>query len=370
MLFWVLEQEYSVCALQTFFRVALNRIRFSRTRAACIVIQTMYRSLKGNSNFNLKLEVSNSRTLTEVFHSNFDSHRSYIDNGFTTESKAPSFSSPTMGGWECWGAFADFENSTTDENFNLSSFAQDPFPEPKEDGFSQLKADFAEEIVLFETEQTDHAFNDSALVLGEDIPLTPSLKNAGVSSALNNDKKDENCSSLPSVTKDQSRIKKLRPVQLVTRIPDTKEDDVSSFGSKSELSESAWDKFDEEEDVILTAASKNRRIARVPILKQLLPSKSSSRKSSPKTRYAECNTQYVPPRIELSPSSKGGKPPATAPVVTPSPRGKSRKQLRGPPSLNEGDEPGLIPPRPTVSSSPRSMFYSRKLHDEACEEMF
>jgi hypothetical protein len=370
LLVWMVEQEYCVCVLQTFFRAVLNKINFVRIRSASIAIQSVYRSMKAKKTCNHQADLSNSEAISEMFNANFDSMPLCVDE-ITSETKASTFSSLAKSDWECWGAFADVEDSTKTEGFSISSFPIDPFFGPNSDSLSKFEVDFsdASENELTKTNLEDHR---SEL---ERISPTLSVQKVPGSSDSNDDKRakfDLNTrTSQSSALKDQPCINKSIPIPRATKPQDLKEDDVSSYGSKSELSDSAWDRFDEGEDNILAFGSKNRRIARVPILKQFLPTKSSSKKKSPKSRFAECSTQYIPPRIELSPTSEAKQPPATtAAIVSPSPKGKSRKQIRSLPSLNEGDEPGFIPPRPTYSASPRSMFYSKKQHDEACEEFF
>ncbi len=360
-----------MCVLQTFSRTVLNKICFVRTRSASIVIQSVYRSMKAKKTCNHQPDLSNSEAISEMFHANFDSMPLCVDE-ITSEMKASTFSSLAKSDWEFWGAFADVEDSTKTEGFSISSFPTDPFFGPNSDSFSKFKVDFSDAC---DNELTKTNLEDQKSALDRISP-TLSVQKVSGSSESNDDKRtkfDLNTrTAQSSALKDQPCMNKSIPIQLATKPQDLKEDDVSSYGSKSELSDSAWDRFDEGEDNILTFASKSRRIARVPILKQFLPTKSSSKKKSPKSRFAECSTQYIPPRIELPPTSEVKQPPAstTTPLVSPSPKVKLRKQIRSLPSLNEGDEPGFIPPRPTYSASPRSMFYSKKHHDEACEEIF
>lgn len=316
-------------------------------------------------------DVRNSGAMSEMFHANFDSVPE-----ITSETNASTFSNMAKDDWEFWGTFADVNDSIKTEVFSISSFPIDPFFGQNSDCFSKFDVDFPEACEIGRTKSIS---DDQSSALEGNSP-TITVQKVYSSIERNDDNKvtvdfpPDGPTKTPQscVLKDQPCINKSIPVQRTAKPQDVKEDDVSSYGSKSELSDSAWDRFDEVEDNIVSSGSRNRRIARVPILKQFLPTKSSSKKKIHKSRFAECNTQYIPPRIELSPASEGGKPPAstTTHIVNPSPRGKSRKQIRSLPSLNEGDEPGFIPPRPAYSSSPRSMFYSKKFHDEACEEIF
>lgn len=327
--------------------------------------------MKARISPNDQSDVRNSGAMSEMFHANFDSVPE-----ITSETNVSPFSNIAKDDWEFWGAFADVGDSIKTEVFSVSSFPIDPFFGQNSDCFSRFDVDFPEAC---ENRRAKSILEDKRSAL-EGISPTVSVQKVLITSNRNDENKATvdfpldglAKSSQSSVLKDQPCINKSIPVQLTTKPQDTKEDDVSSYGSKSELSDSAWDRFDEVEDNIMTSGSRNRRIARVPILKQFLPTKSSSKKKIQKSRFAECNTQYIPPRIELSPTSEGGKPPAltNTHTVSPSPRGKSRKQIRSLPFLLEGDEPGFISPRPAYSSSPRSMFYSKKIHDEACEEIF
>jgi hypothetical protein len=231
LLVWMVEQEYCVCVLQTFFRAVLNKINFVRIRSASIAIQSVYRSMKAKKTCNHQADLSNSEAISEMFNANFDSMPLCVDE-ITSETKASTFSSLAKSDWECWGAFADVEDSTKTEGFSISSFPIDPFFGPNSDSLSKFEVDFSD---ASENELTKTNFEDHRSEL-ERISPKLSVQKVPGSSDSNDDKRakfDSNTrTSRSSALKDQPCINKSIPIPRGTKPQDLKEDDVSSHGSQ------------------------------------------------------------------------------------------------------------------------------------------
>ena len=382
----MLEEEYSVCAMQTFSRVALHRMRFRRVRSACVSIQAICRSFIAKRHFQLKL----------AFQTDFEGETKLNCDEFSIKPihSLPQIPDPEV--WEDWQAFCESPNSAvSDDATKLSLFLQGAFlDDTKKTLFPKIQKD-SKSRPHFETNGNVYSNPEKSKALSLDRKTSVHMKqqkNAGKSAVADEERQRQpyhmqinragdrknfvgnhrNEASLnathPSISKNHVMpVKTLRAVPLA-RAPDEKEDTALSFKGNHELSDSAWDKFDDDDEGI---GKKNRRIARVPILKQLLPIKNSSRKvSSQKTRSAETKVQYVPPRINLSSTFDAKR---SSSVEISSTKGILRNQHRSSRqnTTTTSEEPGLIPHRQLFSaSSPKSAFYKRKQNDEACEEAF